>query len=444
MPSRPQTVATLGAIVLALVIAAILGVTRISQADAVSGTVPGTALARFGSSWSLATNTDKYRYVIVGRSVASQAASQPGLSLVYHSGQDVNANWDAGVPYSVAAANGWLLKNSAGAYLTNTAYAGNYVGDVGNAAYQAEWARRVGDYLASVGADGVYIDNVHAYIFGTGGVYPTKYPSQSAWETAMASFMSYVGPALKARGFYVLVNAGKWVAGDGASDTGALTAQWWQRLAPSVSGFHSEYWLQSPTDKSHLRGEGSSWNDNWTGWASLVLVAQNLGRDFFGMTYGSTANVQAMRYVRASFLLYWNGADGANLYQNESGDTWSTEWTMTPGTPTGSRFAVGVGWRRPYSGGTVLVNPSTTSSQTFALGGTYLMPDGSSVSSVTLGPKSGLVLRSTTTAIPTNTSPPTITGTSQQGVLQAATFHAASHHSCDVPRPWFASSGTAT
>jgi hypothetical protein len=65
---------------------------------------------------------------------------------------------------------------------------------------------------------------------------------------------------------------------------------------------------------------------------------------------------------------------------------------MNIGTPGEAAYAVGAGWRRDYSGGTVLVNPSASTSQTFALGGTYIGPDGTATSTVTLPPTSGVVL----------------------------------------------------
>ena len=193
---------------------------------------------RLGSSWSSGSGYDRYRYLIVGRGAASAAASQPGMSLVYHSGTSVNTSWDSGVPYAVASANNWLLRDASGTLLINSGYPDNFIGDVGNTAYSTEWSRRVGDYLASVGVvDGVFIDDVLADILPLSGRYPAKYPNQAAWLNAMASFVSAVGPALKARGFYVLVNAHKWLSGNGDSDTGVLQAQWWQRLGPYSVGF---------------------------------------------------------------------------------------------------------------------------------------------------------------------------------------------------------------
>ena len=194
MFSRSQTVAILVTLLAAVAVSAALGVVRHDVADAAPpGTVPGTALFRFGGQWNVVSGHERYEYLIVGRQTAAAAAAQAGLSLVYHSGIAVNVNWDAGVPYSVASANGWLLRDAAGSFLRHASYTDNYIGDVGSPGYQAEWARRVGDYLASVGADGVFIDDVAANsaMFASG--VPAKYPNQASWENAMASFVEHVG-----------------------------------------------------------------------------------------------------------------------------------------------------------------------------------------------------------------------------------------------------------
>ena len=88
--------------------------------------------------------------------------------------------------------------------------------------------------------------------------------------------------------------------------------------------------------------------------------------------------------------MIWNPLD--------TGDPWNGDWTGNIGTPSGARYAVGAGWRREYSGGTVLLNSSRSASQTFALGGSYLLPNGSSTSSVTLAPMTAMELRLSTSA----------------------------------------------
>ena len=64
--------------------------------------------------------------------------------------------------------------------------------------------------IKKFGFDGVYIDSVLGQISSwSGGVHPTLYPSDAAWEGAMRSFVAAVGPQLKAQGLYVLANAYK-------------------------------------------------------------------------------------------------------------------------------------------------------------------------------------------------------------------------------------------
>lgn len=325
-----------------------------------SGSTRPIAVSMLGRTWGSVTGLDRYAYVIVGRAQATAAVLLPGRALVYHSGTSVNVNWDSGIPYSVALANGWLLRNASGQYLKNLQYPDNYIGDVGSAAYQSEWARRVGDYLASVGADGVHIDDVIGDIAAMSGQYPAKYPNQPAWENAMAAFVAAVGPTLKSRGFYVSVAAHTWISGNPASDDGSLDARWWQRLGPSVSALFTEYWVQDPTNVARLRARGSDWWNNWDGWQNLVRVAQATGADFFGYTLGPGSNTRAMRYGKASFLLDWDGGGGAFIYRaTDASDPWNAAWTADLGRPTAGKTSLsgGVVMRR-FERGIVLVNPT--------------------------------------------------------------------------------------
>jgi hypothetical protein len=56
-----------------------------------------------------------------------------------------------------------------------------------------------------------------------------------------------------------------------------------------------------------------------------------------------------------------------------------------------------VGWRRRYSAGIAIVNPSAAASQRFELGAGYRTPDGSVAPTVALPPLSGMVLTGTVT-----------------------------------------------
>src|SRR5690348_17297002 len=138
-----------------------IAITPSGPAGASPSTVPGIGLVALGSQLGGIGDPGLYSTDIASAAEASTLAGLPGRSLAYFSGTDVNVNWSTGVPYSQASANGWLLTSSSGSLLTNTGYAGNYVGDVGSSGYQQAWITNVLAYLqAHPGIDGVFVDDV--------------------------------------------------------------------------------------------------------------------------------------------------------------------------------------------------------------------------------------------------------------------------------------------
>lgn len=394
-----------------------------------SGPTPGIGIQRLGgglTAYSNITGYDRYSTVIVDRDHASAAAGLPSSTrvLVYHAGVDVNVSWNTGVLYQDALANNWLLKDAAGNYIHNAGYPDNYIADIGSAAYQQRWAANVATYLASIGADGVYIDDILGDpALLTNNIWPAKYPNHTAWNDAMASFVAYVGPYMKSHGYYVAINAKNFIPGDAGSNDGSNDVLWWQRLAPNVNGLLSEYWQQNPNSLTQTFSDcACSWTGWWSKWQRLMTTAQAGGADFFSLVYSSGSDMRTAQYEKASFLMDWNGKGGGMIWNPlDTADPWTPDWTSDLGSPSGARFAVGVGWRRDFSGGTALINPSASSSQTFALGGTYLRSDGTQVTSVTLSPLTATVLTlsgatsSTTPTAPSNSALPAIGGTAQEG-----------------------------
>jgi hypothetical protein len=246
---------------------------------------------------------------------------------------------------------------------------------VGSPGYRRAWLKNVSALLARTRVDGVFIDAVTADVQSlTGGVIPAKYPTQASWERAMANFIAYVGPALKARKFYVLANAIKYVSGDKRSDDASLTSAWWRRIGPSLSGLMSEYFVQSPINISQLRAVGTEWYDHWDGWQNLVSIAQSVGADFFGATRASITNTQAMRYAKASFLLDWDGRGGGLFIECGCPDPWNRAWTANIGLPVHAKFQRGTGvWQRNYRRGTVIVNATITSVNVSVRGANYTL-----------------------------------------------------------------------
>jgi hypothetical protein len=217
----------------------------------------------------------------------------------------------------------------------------------------------------------------------------------------MVKFMAFVGPQLKAQGLYVRATGGK-KSGSAAYKT------WFQILAPYVNGLENEYFEQAGSDFKLYNIDPTDWHGDWLGWLGLVDVAQNAGIDFYGGMRGDATETGKMMYGKASFLLAWNGKGGGFFWASKvpSVDPWNPAWTTDVGTPTAARYQVGVGWRRNYSAGTVLVNPSASSAQTFDLGASYTTPGGQTVTTVTLQPTTAMILTGSATTPPPPPPPP--------------------------------------
>ncbi len=362
-----------------------------------NGAVSGTGLVALSSSLWEAGNTSRYSLVIVNTSNAQHSTELRGLPLVYFAAPDVNKDWNAGVSYHQAVEHNWLLKDANGNVLVNQGYPSNVIGDVGNPAYEAAWVSNVLAFLhAHRNLKGVFIDEVLTDLTPLTGEQAERYPTQQSWATAQLAFIAKVGSTLRAKGYYVLVNASGYIPGDSKSNSGANTVAWWHALGPYVSGLGCEYWLETGDGSTTLRSSGtSSWTQYWGSWQRLVSTAQSMGKDFVGLMSGSSSDSRAMAYGKASFLLDWNGGRGAFVYlSNDNPDPWNAAWTTNVGMPASRKQHVGNGWLRRYAGGVALVNPDPTESQTFSLDGRYITSDGAAVSTVTLPPVSGLVLRS--------------------------------------------------
>ena len=137
MSGRRSMVRRLSVAFAALTLAAIVWI-----GSAAAAPVSGIGLTHLGGTLSDVSNPSNYSLVLVGQAEAPTAASLPGRSLAYFAGADVNTQWSMGVPYSQAAANGWLLTDSSGNLLVNKGY-GFYIGDVGSSGYQQAWITNV-------------------------------------------------------------------------------------------------------------------------------------------------------------------------------------------------------------------------------------------------------------------------------------------------------------
>jgi Hypothetical glycosyl hydrolase family 15 len=395
--------------VTAAVLVALVATSVTWSASTRTQAVRGIGMIRLGDSAKIGSaHLPQSAYVILspynGYLAKSIRAANPQTTvLAYKSSMDVQSNafcaanpagCATGITYAEATAHDkafpsdpWILRD-AGMRPVQGAYPENYLGDVGSASYQQHWLANVSSYLHTNGLSGVFIDNVLGDVSGwSRGRFPAKYPTDSAWENAMASFVDHIGKALQQQGFFVAVNAYKPYPDDAA---------WWRRIAPATDALTNEYWQQNPNDVHDLyTADAPSWKGQWEYWVRLIDVAQNAGSSFFGIQYGDASDSGLSLYGRASFLLAWNGRSGAYFFNpTNPADPWQAGWTNDIGTPAGSRTRVGAGWRRDFSHGIVLVDPSATKTQTFTFSHPYLLPDGTQVSQLTLGPTSAAILTS--------------------------------------------------
>ena len=292
---------------------------------------------------------------------------------------DARPSWGVSYCYADQAHPEWFLVDKSGQRAKYTDY-NLYMMDMGSASYQQQWADNEIATARRDGFDGVYMDDVNLSPgHGTNGTL-AKY-NDSQYEVAVQSFVAAVATRLRGAGLIVSANVGNANPWDGNAVAES------QQMARNLTIYNHEFWMRWQAGTPLMTGP------EWLTSVQMAEAIQATGAAFAALTYGSSGDVNAMRYARASFLLGWNGHTGSALMYRppDLEDPYSPEWASYVGAPSGSRYPVGAGWRRQFSGGTVVVNPSA-GSQTFALGGLYRMPDGSVVTAVTLGPASALVL----------------------------------------------------
>lgn len=278
----------------------------------------------------------------------------------------------------------WFLHDAEGNRLYYCDYTEVAAANIGDPGYQQRWLENVSARLAGDGFDGVMMDDVNTFpghCLGSKGTPIAEYETDEAYGDAVVDFMAAVGPGLVDEGYIVAPN----IAMNPWDDT--MRAQN-VAMFPSISHQLREYWMRWDESPNFT-------GDEWLQTLTLMEEAQDHDVPMLALTLGPGEEgvTAGQRYGRASWLLAWDGqSDSAWGYLDEAVDPWSEEWALDIGLPTGPREAEGPAFRRPYSGGTVLVNPDALESWTFTLDAPHLDPEGREVELVTLGPGEGLTL----------------------------------------------------
>ncbi len=337
----------------------------------------------------------QYRVIVLQESMARilpevRAANPDARILAYQKVGGMRAdggdNPSTGVQYDEADGEHeeWFLHDADGERLIYCDYPEVWAADIGDVGYQQRWLDNVRERLTRDGFDGVMMDDVNTFpghCLGSQGTPIAEYASDAAYGDAVVAFMQAVGPGLIDAGLLVAPNIAMnpW---EDVMRAQALT------IAAASTHVTREYWMRWDDSPNFT---GSMWESTLTFYEEV----EALGACFLALTYGpgDEGVVEGQRYGRASFLLAWDGeADSAWGYLDEQVDPWTDEWAIDPGLPVEDRQADGPGWRRAYTGGTVLVNPHDSVSHSFSLNQPHTDGDGELVSELTLPPGSAMVL----------------------------------------------------
>jgi Hypothetical glycosyl hydrolase family 15 len=274
----------------------------------------------------------------------------------------------------------WYLKTASGADLT---YHSQFAMDVGNPSYQQACISHALGLARRLGFDGIFFDGVGAKLGYNFGGSPTMtipaYPTIASWQAAMYSFLSYAGATIHAGGRKVMANIG------GAVWTPGL----WQKWNGPLDGAEEESW----TDGGSGLAQQLPW---WT--QKLADVAWSEANGKTVMLHSWNTSEAGNVYGLASMLLV---AGGRTSYSTSNGnivsyEAWYPEYGLSAflGAPLGRdrRLPNGV-YERRFAGGVVVVNPTGHGVGSFSPGrGPFFGSGLSGVSSVSMGPTSGLIL----------------------------------------------------
>jgi len=367
-----------------------LALTGIAAAD-----VAGQFRVAIGNEASFANSAvtaQRNSYVILqaweaGRAAELKAANPNLEVLVYQNlsamaqGTSATGLSSSGVNYAEAntAHPEWFLQNPAGGRISEGDYSWLWMADIGNAGYQQQWTSNVLKLLASGPWDGVMMDDTNTTAkYHTEPSNIAKYPTDAAYQAAVRSMLAYAGPRIQAAGKLAIPNIGSW------SEYPEVAKEWLQYVSGGIDEMFAK-WSATP-------GQGYRDTEGWKTQIEEIQSTERMGKRFLAITQAATGDTQAIRYGWASVLLAADGHTAYTAAANYDSETWSSEYEAQIGEPASSakELAGGV-WERNFTGGLVLVNPTTTTVEV-NLGGSYSGSGLTDASSATMPPNTALIL----------------------------------------------------
>ena len=273
----------------------------------------------------------------------------------------------------------WFLLNTSGQRFSSGGYSWLWAMDVGNAGYQQRWADNVVKDVTTNGWDGVFLDDVNPTMkYHTNVSSVAKYPSDAAYSAATRSALASIGPRIQAAGKLAVANNAAWV------EYYSTGVDWLQFLSGAMDEMFVKY--------GNAAGVGYRDEGQWNTQLNELKESQRQGKLFVGETHSPASDATAARYGYATMLLGAGGKASYAFGPNMTVETWLADYDLPIGEATAAetRLTNGV-HQRPFAAGVALVNP-TSGTQAVTLDGAYSGSGVTSVSAVSMAPKTGLVL----------------------------------------------------
>jgi hypothetical protein len=292
----------------------------------------------------------------------------------------------------------WILKDASGNRVTTNNGIGRlFATDIGNPAYVDAWADWAVAAIAKYGWDGTFVDNVFRGNFSAWSAYPIDPRTGATFRTAdyradMLAALRRLRARYDARGKILVGNHSS------AWDPSTFADPVVQQEILTMHGVEVEDCVFDWN--GNRQNEGS-----WIAQLKYLDYANQHGvRTICNGPAGTIGDAKKRTYVLASYLLTKEGF--SSVAEINSVSTWWNGLATDLGAPVGRYYcldpaaglartascpATGKVYARDWARGRVLVNPTAGTTVTVRLGET-LLNQGTSVTSVTLAPGSGVVL----------------------------------------------------
>lgn len=288
----------------------------------------------------------------------------------------------SGVNYAEAstAHPEWFLLDTSGSRISEGGYSWLWMADTANQSYQQQWTSNVIKLLSTGPWDGVMMDDTNTTArYHTEPSSIAKYSTDAAYQGAIGSMLAYAGPRIQAAGKLAVPNMGSW------SEYPEVVEGWLKYVSGGVDEMFAK-WSSTP-------GQGYRDASGWQTQIEEIQSTERMGKIFLAITQAEASDEQAIRYGWGSVLL---GADGHTAYSaaaNYSSEEWCNECETQIGEPTSvATKVVGGVWERSFTGGLVVVNP-TTATVGVNLGGTYSGSGLADATTATMPANTALVLQ---------------------------------------------------